>query len=258
MASEMRRIRNAAKSRSAPPLTWMRREIFEGLWDIWEARKFKDLQECNRKNTLSDRDGQGVVKSTSGTISIHHHAHRMARDNGGIPVPHEKVFTRTHRINKGKGPFVDDKSKKSICNHGQMPWQIVYFSVMEKLLPGQETVAKHKGISHDSILSWLILFTTANSWLKTFLCATFSNSYFSWIDYGTGSLAAKEGYIAKATTYFSHNLLYCGNWIRDSVHDCGNLHIHLWDSWQGLELGLEWALRGLLLLGNLDGFIESL
>ncbi|KAK8945309.1 hypothetical protein KSP40_PGU001455 [Platanthera guangdongensis] len=78
MTSEMRRIRNAAKSRSAPPPTWMRREIFEGLWDIWEARKFKDLQECNRKNRHSDRDGQGVVKSTSGTISIHHHAHRMA------------------------------------------------------------------------------------------------------------------------------------------------------------------------------------
>ncbi|KAK8968465.1 hypothetical protein KSP40_PGU017878 [Platanthera guangdongensis] len=37
----------------------------------------------------------------------------MARDNGGIPVPHEKVFTRTHRTNKGKGPFVDDKSKKA-------------------------------------------------------------------------------------------------------------------------------------------------
>ncbi|KAK8943063.1 hypothetical protein KSP39_PZI009674 [Platanthera zijinensis] len=64
MASEMRRIRNAAKSRSAPPPTWMRREIFEGLWDIWEACKFKDLQESNRKNRLSDRGGQGVVKST--------------------------------------------------------------------------------------------------------------------------------------------------------------------------------------------------
>ncbi|KAK8970933.1 hypothetical protein KSP40_PGU011165 [Platanthera guangdongensis] len=38
---------------------------------------------------------------------------RDARDNGGIPVPHEKVFTRTHRTNKGKGPFVDDKSKKA-------------------------------------------------------------------------------------------------------------------------------------------------
>lgn len=36
----------------------------------------------------------------------------MAKDNGGKPVPHEKVFTRTHRTNKGKGPFVDDKSKK--------------------------------------------------------------------------------------------------------------------------------------------------
>ncbi|KAK8957838.1 hypothetical protein KSP39_PZI000841 [Platanthera zijinensis] len=77
MTSKMRRIRNAAKSRSAPPPTWIRREIFEGLWDIWEARKFKYLQEYNCKNRLFDNDGQGVVKNTSGTISIHHRAHKM-------------------------------------------------------------------------------------------------------------------------------------------------------------------------------------
>lgn len=44
MTSEMRRIRKVTKSKSAPPPTWMRKEIFEELWNIWVADKYKDLQ----------------------------------------------------------------------------------------------------------------------------------------------------------------------------------------------------------------------
>ncbi|KAK8966997.1 hypothetical protein KSP40_PGU006208 [Platanthera guangdongensis] len=73
----MRRIRRVTKSKSAPPPTWMRKEIFEELWNIWVADKYKDLQANNRRNRMSDRDGLGVVKSTAGSISIRHHAFRM-------------------------------------------------------------------------------------------------------------------------------------------------------------------------------------
>ncbi|KAG8378476.1 hypothetical protein BUALT_Bualt08G0141100 [Buddleja alternifolia] len=59
------------------PPDYMRADIWEALWDTWEDPQFKKLQENNRKNRLSDRDGNGVVKSCSGTISIAHHAHRM-------------------------------------------------------------------------------------------------------------------------------------------------------------------------------------
>ncbi|KAG8368722.1 hypothetical protein BUALT_Bualt15G0075500 [Buddleja alternifolia] len=77
-SSEMMRLRNVKKSRSAPPPPdYMRADIWEALWDTWEDPQFKKLQENNRKNRLSDRDGNGVVKSCSGTISIAHHAHRM-------------------------------------------------------------------------------------------------------------------------------------------------------------------------------------
>ncbi|KAL0361378.1 UNVERIFIED_CONTAM: hypothetical protein Sradi_3822300 [Sesamum radiatum] len=112
MSGEMRRIRVAAGSRSVPPPAWMRQDLWEGLWDIWETRKYKILQNQNRRNRLSDRDGLGVVKSTAGTISISHHAHRLALKNGGKSVSFQEVFDRTHRRNKGKGLFVDQKSKK--------------------------------------------------------------------------------------------------------------------------------------------------
>ncbi|KAG8382162.1 hypothetical protein BUALT_Bualt05G0048000 [Buddleja alternifolia] len=95
------------------PPDYMRADIWEALWDTWEDPQFKKLQENNRKNRLSDRDGNGVVKSCSGTISIAHHSHRMATKNGGNPVPKESVFNRTHKRNKGKGPFIDKKSKRT-------------------------------------------------------------------------------------------------------------------------------------------------
>lgn len=80
MTLEMRRIRRTAKPRYGNPPTWMKKEIFDGLWDIWDASKFKDRQTSNRRNRLSDRDGLGVVKSSGGTISIPHHARRMVSD----------------------------------------------------------------------------------------------------------------------------------------------------------------------------------
>ncbi|KAK8958707.1 hypothetical protein KSP40_PGU013653 [Platanthera guangdongensis] len=84
MTSEMRRIRRVTKSKSAPPPTWMRKEIFEELWNIWVADKYKDLQANNRRNRMSDRDGLGVVKSTAGSISIQHHAFRMIADHSNL------------------------------------------------------------------------------------------------------------------------------------------------------------------------------
>ncbi|KAG8362837.1 hypothetical protein BUALT_BualtUnG0032200 [Buddleja alternifolia] len=74
-SAEMMRLRK--KSRSATPPDYMRSDILEDLWDIWESPKFKKLQENNRKNRVSDRDGIGVALSSAGTISIAHHAQRM-------------------------------------------------------------------------------------------------------------------------------------------------------------------------------------
>ncbi|KAG8386778.1 hypothetical protein BUALT_Bualt03G0184300 [Buddleja alternifolia] len=74
-SAEMMRLRK--KSRSATPPDYMRSDIWEDLWDIWESPKFKKLQENNRKNRVSDRDGMGVALSSAGTISIAHHAQRM-------------------------------------------------------------------------------------------------------------------------------------------------------------------------------------
>ncbi|KAG8367697.1 hypothetical protein BUALT_Bualt16G0100000 [Buddleja alternifolia] len=36
-----------------------------------------------------------------------------ATKNGGNPVPKESIFNRTHKRNKGKGPFIDKKSKRT-------------------------------------------------------------------------------------------------------------------------------------------------
>ncbi|KAG8368846.1 hypothetical protein BUALT_Bualt15G0089200 [Buddleja alternifolia] len=119
-SSEMLRLRTEKKSRSAPPPDYMRQDIWEALWDIWETPKFKKLGEKCRRNRLSDRDGLGVAKSTAGTISIAHHARRMALKNDGRPVPHEMVFGRCHRRNKGQGPFVDQKSKQTLETYNKL------------------------------------------------------------------------------------------------------------------------------------------
>ncbi|KAG8387798.1 hypothetical protein BUALT_Bualt02G0058600 [Buddleja alternifolia] len=76
--------------------------------------KFKNLQNRYRQNRLSDRNGLGVALSASGSISIHQHARRMSKKNGGNPVLFEKAFERCHRRNKGQGPFVDKKSKNTL------------------------------------------------------------------------------------------------------------------------------------------------
>ncbi|KAG8369017.1 hypothetical protein BUALT_Bualt15G0106500 [Buddleja alternifolia] len=113
MTAHMSELRIKAQSRAAPPLRWMRQEIWEGLWNIWETPKFKSFQVRYRQNRLSDRNGLGTVKSTSGSISIPHHAIRMAKQNNGIPVPFQNTFARCHRTNQGKRPFVDEKSKNT-------------------------------------------------------------------------------------------------------------------------------------------------
>ncbi|KAG8363360.1 hypothetical protein BUALT_Bualt19G0014300 [Buddleja alternifolia] len=74
-SAEMMRLRK--NSRSATPPDYMWSDILEDLWDIWESPKFKKLQENNRKNRVSDRDGMGVALNSAGTISIAHHAQRM-------------------------------------------------------------------------------------------------------------------------------------------------------------------------------------
>ncbi|KAG8384077.1 hypothetical protein BUALT_Bualt04G0080500 [Buddleja alternifolia] len=77
MTALMSDLRNNAKSRDSPPPKWMRKEIWDGLWDIWDTPKFKNLQNRYRQNRLSDRNGLGVALSASGSISIHQHARRM-------------------------------------------------------------------------------------------------------------------------------------------------------------------------------------
>ncbi|KAG8367489.1 hypothetical protein BUALT_Bualt16G0077300 [Buddleja alternifolia] len=114
MTALMSDLRNNAKSRDSPPPKWMRKEIWDGLWDIWDTPKFKNLQNRYRQNRLSDRNGLGVALNASGSISIHQHARRMSKKNGGNPVLFEKTFERCHRRNKGQGPFVDKKSKNTL------------------------------------------------------------------------------------------------------------------------------------------------
>ncbi|KAG8366726.1 hypothetical protein BUALT_Bualt17G0109300 [Buddleja alternifolia] len=114
MTALMSDLRNNAKSRDSPPPKWMRKEIWDGLWDIWDTPKFKNLQNRYRQNRLSNRNGLGVALSASGSISIHQHARRMYKKNGGNPVLFQKAFERCHRRNKGQGPFVDKKSKNTL------------------------------------------------------------------------------------------------------------------------------------------------
>ncbi|KAG8391248.1 hypothetical protein BUALT_Bualt01G0168400 [Buddleja alternifolia] len=114
MTALMSDLRNNAKLRDSPPPKWMRKEIWDGLRDIWDTPKFKNLQNRYRQNRLSDRNGLGVALSASGSISIHQHARRMSKKNGGNPVLFEKAFERCHRRNKGQGPFVDKKSKNTL------------------------------------------------------------------------------------------------------------------------------------------------
>ncbi|KAK8936741.1 Clathrin heavy chain 1 [Platanthera zijinensis] len=85
-----------------------------------------------------------------------------AKDNGGIPVPHEKVFTRTHRTNKGKGPFVDDKSKKEI-----------YTSKLKEKQSDQSYLLSSQG----SCIYYPELWVQASGGPKNGRCYGFGNSY---------------------------------------------------------------------------------
>ncbi|KAK8956159.1 hypothetical protein KSP40_PGU012717 [Platanthera guangdongensis] len=88
----------------------------------------------------------------------------MARDNGGIPVPHEKVFTRTHRTNKGKGPFVDDKSKKAFE---------IYTSKLKEKQSDQSYLLSTQG----SCIYYPELWVEASGGPKNGRCYGFGNSY---------------------------------------------------------------------------------
>ncbi|KAG8372254.1 hypothetical protein BUALT_Bualt12G0047300 [Buddleja alternifolia] len=121
MTTLMSDLRNNAKSRDSPPPKWMRKEIWDGLWDIWDTAKFMNLQNRYRQNRLSGRNGLGVALIASGLISIHQHARRMPKKNGGNPVLFQKAFERCHRRNKGQESFVDKKSKNTLCGPTMLP-----------------------------------------------------------------------------------------------------------------------------------------
>ncbi|KAG8379137.1 hypothetical protein BUALT_Bualt07G0056900 [Buddleja alternifolia] len=167
MTAHMSELRIKAQLRVAPPPRWMRQEIWEGLWNIWETPKFKSLQVRYRQNRLSDRNGLGTVKSTSGSISIPHHAIRMAKQNNGIPVPFQNTFARCHRTNQGKGPFVDEKSKNT------------YEKYTEKI---KENQSQNDGTTmlptiRGSCLVSPEAWAEASSGLKHEHCYGFGNSY---------------------------------------------------------------------------------
>ncbi|KAK8970231.1 hypothetical protein KSP40_PGU018693 [Platanthera guangdongensis] len=87
-----------------------------------------------------------------------------ARDNGGIPVPHEKVFSRTHRTNKEKGPFVDDKSKKA-------------FEIYTSKLKEKQSDQSYLLSTQASCIYYPELWVEASGGPKNGRCYGFGNSY---------------------------------------------------------------------------------
>ncbi|KAK8953156.1 hypothetical protein KSP40_PGU018940 [Platanthera guangdongensis] len=101
----------------------------------------------------------------------------LAHANAGLPVPHEKVFNRTHRTNKGRGPFVDKKSKKTFESYT--------LKLNEKQAQSNDTMTLAS--TNASSTYYPDLWIEASGGLKNGRCYGFGNSYDESVIFGTSS-----------------------------------------------------------------------
>ncbi|XP_012836396.1 PREDICTED: uncharacterized protein LOC105957032 [Erythranthe guttata] len=93
---------------------WLSASDWDKLVDeVFATDEWKKRSESARSNRLTEKNGC-ITKHTGGSIPIREHEKRMKRVLGEENVSEIDVFVRTHKIQRGKGESVDNRSKSVV------------------------------------------------------------------------------------------------------------------------------------------------
>ncbi|PKA61510.1 putative transposase-like protein [Apostasia shenzhenica] len=99
---------NIVDTVDSPP-EWISADIWRQLVAIWAKDKWRNKSEKGKVNRGTEFEGS-IVRHTVGSISFLRHEEILAEDLKKKPT-HLKFFDRTHKRFKGKGDFVDKRSR---------------------------------------------------------------------------------------------------------------------------------------------------
>ncbi|PKA47585.1 putative transposase-like protein [Apostasia shenzhenica] len=91
------------------PPEWINADIWRQLVAIWAKDKWRNKFEKGKVNRGTEFEGS-IVRHTAGSISFLRHKKILAGDLKRKPT-HLEFFDRTHKRSKGKGDFVDKRSR---------------------------------------------------------------------------------------------------------------------------------------------------
>ncbi|MQM18724.1 hypothetical protein Taro_051719 [Colocasia esculenta] len=96
-------------------LTWMRRDYWEGLCNIWAAERWQETFTTMKVNRAANPDAN---KHTSGSISLATHQSRLEKELKRPPTFSE-VFDKTHK-KKGTDQYISDRAREVAESYSQL------------------------------------------------------------------------------------------------------------------------------------------
>ncbi|MQL81854.1 hypothetical protein Taro_014316 [Colocasia esculenta] len=95
--------------------TWMRRDYWEGLYNIWAVERWQETSTTMKVNRAANPEAK---KHTSGSVSFATHQSRLENDLKRPPT-FQEVFDKTHK-KKGTDQYISDKAREVASYSQQM------------------------------------------------------------------------------------------------------------------------------------------
>ncbi|MQM01480.1 hypothetical protein Taro_034239 [Colocasia esculenta] len=94
--------------------TWMRRDYWEGLCNIWAAKRWQETSTTMKVNRAANPKAN---KHTSGSISFATHQSRLEKELKRPPT-FQEVFDKTHK-KKGTDQYISDRAREVAESYSQ-------------------------------------------------------------------------------------------------------------------------------------------
>ncbi|MQL73639.1 hypothetical protein Taro_005988 [Colocasia esculenta] len=94
--------------------TWMRRDYWEGLCNIWAAERWQETSTIMKVNRATNPEAN---KHTSGSVSFATHQSRLEKELKR-PLTFQEVFDKTHK-KKGTDQYINDRAREVAESYSQ-------------------------------------------------------------------------------------------------------------------------------------------
>ncbi|MQL69528.1 hypothetical protein Taro_001807 [Colocasia esculenta] len=95
-------------------LTWMRKDYWEGLCNIWAAERWQETSTTMKVNRAANPEAN---KHTSGSVSFATHQSRLEKELKR-PLTFQEVFDKTHK-KKGMDLYISDRAREVAESYSQ-------------------------------------------------------------------------------------------------------------------------------------------